>query len=322
MKLVIGYGRNEEDWNSIKKLVSEFEDVTKNYEVVITRNKNELSDEIVDADIFFGFKLGRKLFLKARRLKWIHFSSAGVDHSLYKELIKSEVIITSAKGIHGPNIAEHVLSFLLYFSKSFDRLINKQKKHEWNKKEIANSQFLIKNKKALILGFGTIGKEIARILKSNQIKCFGVKKHVTKKEIENVKIMKMEEARNILNKFDFVIDILPLTDETEKIIDKDFFEDMKKGSIFVNVGRGEHVVTEALLNNTSHLRGIGLDVTPDEPLDKNSKIWDLENIFITQHTSGDFSNYLETTTRLFLKNLKRFHENKNLMNVVDKEKGY
>ncbi|TYB30245.1 MAG: D-2-hydroxyacid dehydrogenase [Candidatus Mcinerneyibacterium aminivorans] len=322
MKLVIGYGRNEEDWNSIRKLISEFGDITRNYEIVITRNKSELKNEIKDADIFFGFKLGRKLFQKANRLKWVHFSSAGVDHSLYREIIDSEVIITSAKGIHGTNIAEHVLTFLLYFSKSFDKLINKQKNHEWNKKEIVNSQFLIKNKKALILGFGTIGKEIARILKSNQIECFGVKKHITQKEIKNVKILKMEEARNILNKFDFVIDILPLTDETENIIDKDFFEDMKKGSIFVNVGRGEHVVKEALLNNTSHLRGVGLDVTPDEPLDKKSKLWDMENILITQHTSGDFQNYLEATTRLFLKNLKKFHQNEKLMNVVDKQKGY
>jgi len=322
MKLVIGYGRNKKDWDTIKKLISKYKDTTSNYDITITKNKNELRKEIIDADIFFGHKLGKQLFLKAEKLKWIHLSSAGVDHSLYEENINSDVIITSAKGIHGPYIAEHVLAFLFYFSKSFDKLIQKQKEHTWDKKKIVNEQFLIREKEALILGFGNIGKEIAKELKKYSIKCYGVKNTVGKREIGGVEVLKMKEIDEIIESIDFVIDVLPLTAETENIIDKEFFSKMKKGSIFINVGRGEHVVEKDLLNFTDHLRGIGLDVTPSEPLGEDSELWNLDNVLITQHTSGDFSDYLEVTTELFLRNLERWDEGKNLFNKVNKKKGY
>ncbi len=322
MKLVIGYGRNQKDWDNIRQLISKYEDITSNYDIQITRNKDELKNEIVDADIFFGYKLNKELFLKANNLKWIHLSSAGVDHSLYQENINSDVIITSAKGIHGPYIAEHVLAFIFYFSKAFDQLIQKQQNHKWDKKDIVNKQFLIRDKKALILGFGNIGREIAKELKKYNIKCYGVKNTVKRREINGVDILKMKEIDQILKKVDFVIDILPLTDETENIIDRGFLKQMKEGSIFINVGRGEHIVEKDLLEYSGHLRGIGLDVTPVEPLNDESKIWDLDNVLITQHTSGDFSDYLEVTTELFLKNLERWDKGKNLFNIVDKKKGY
>ena len=321
-KVLVSYGKNKQDWNKLKQLIENEKELSSTYNFVITHDKKELRNNIEDTNIFFGFKLDKKLFKKAKQLEWMQFSSAGVNHTINEENLASDVIITSSKGIHGKIIAEQVVAMVLYFSKGLNVLRKRQNQKIWKRDDVVNKQYQLEDKNILVLGYGNIGKEICEYFKKFNSICYGIKKHVKKSEINNVKIYKMDQLYDILSKMDIVIDVLPLTDETKNVIDKTFWKEMKEESIFINVGRGKHMVEEDLVKNSSHLRGLGLDVTPEEPLPEDSKIWELDNVLITQHTSGDFKNYLETSFKLFLKNLKRYSKGEELFNIVDKNEKY
>ena len=123
---------------------------------------------------------------------------------------------------------------------------------------------------------------------------------------------------------DYVVSFLPTTEKTYKSLDSKFFANMKKGSSFINISRGTVVDEEALFDalKSNHLKAAALDVVFKEPLDEKSKLWDLENIYITPHTSDASEDFLRRRAKSATENLKRLKEKEELINIVDFEKGY
>jgi len=321
-KVVIGYGRSAQDRETIRTIVNAFSKKRENIRFTVTASKEEALEEIRDAHIFFGFRFGPELLEKARDLLWVHYSSAGVNHALYPELLRSPVLLSSSKGLHPPYITEHILAGIFYFYAGFDRIADLQRQKKWDKAGIVKEKTLLRGKQVLILGLGHIGKSAALQLTHLGARVHGIKRHVEETYADGISLHGMEELDTLLPDSDIVIDILPLTHETRQIMDRTFFGRMKDGALFINVGRGEHVKEEALLAEAPRFRGILLDATTREPLPEESPLWDLPNILLTQHTSGDFADYTEKATLFFLENLERFLDGEEPEGLIDKKEGY
>ena len=321
-KVIIGYGRSDDDRKTIQRLLTDFEKKRKNVRFVLTASKEEVLGEIGDAHIYFGFRFGPELLEKARELIWVHYSSAGVNHALYPALLRSPAILSSSKGLHPPYISEYILAAIFYFYADFDRITRLQRERKWDKAGIVREKQLLRGKRVLILGLGHIGKVAAQKLCHLGAEVHGIKRHVEETYSDGVSIHPMEKLFDVLPDADIIIDILPLTEETRGLLDKSFFRSVKEGALFINVGRGEHIIEEDLLAEASRFRGIVLDATCREPLPEESPLWDLPNILLTQHTSGDFADYTEEATLFFLENLERFLDGEEPEGLINKEEGY
>ncbi len=321
-KIVVGLGRNESDRDLIREGLATAPRLLEAHRFVITENKSQLETEIVDADIFFGYKLGYDLCRKAKKLKWVHISLAGVNHTMHECLMDPSILVTSSKGLHPPYISEHIISGLLYFCSGFDKAVKLQHEKKWDKDAVLGGQCLLSGKKILILGLGHIGMYTALKLNALGADVSGIRRNVAEPETEGVHVYAMSSLYELIGDMDAVVDILPLTPETTGILGKKFFSSMKKGSIFINVGRGQHVAEDEMIANCSHLRGLLLDATAEEPVPPSSPLWDMDNVLLTQHTSGDSPEYLRLTAEFFMKNLALYLQGKETDAKVDKTAGY
>ena len=157
-------------------------------------------------------------------------------------------------------------------------------------------------------------------------KVYGIKKHKTEPPFYIEKMHQMEELEEILPEFDIVAVSLPETKETINLFNKSKFDKMKKGALFLNVGRGSTVnsldLCEAL--NSGKIGGAGIDVADIEPLPKENPLWEADNILITPHISGGYhlKETLERVRNIAIENLKSYYENKPMKNLVDFQTGY
>lgn len=174
-------------------------------------------------------------------------------------------------------------------------------------------------KTAVIVGVGEIGTETARILKALGMRTIGVRR--SGKDVPNVDQMyDMTGLHEALSQGDYVINILPLTDETKHIYDQTAFEQFRSGACFVNVGRGPSVKTEALLNalQNGQVAFAALDVFEEEPLPADHPLWGMDNVLITPHIAGSTEQYADRAVDIFIKNLEAYVAGDTLpLNLVD-----
>jgi len=283
----------------------------------------EITENIEEAEIFFGWGLSKDEFKKAKNLKWIQLTSAGVDHMLYDDIINSEVILTSASGVHPKPIAEHVFGLILSWTRRIDVAIKGKIEKRWNKDEIEWCDELT-GKTMGIIGYGNIGQEIGRIAKCFDMKVIGLKKKKENVKIQPYELLTFQDLDKLLKDSDIIVTVLPHTKETENFISEEEFKKMKHNVIFVNVGRGRTVDEKALIKalKEGKIQCALLDVFYDEPLPDDSPLWDMENVIITPHIAGMTPYYDERVVEIFLKNLKEYPNFERMINVVDKEAGY
>ena len=284
-------------------------------------DKQEIASQIKDADIIAGVPWFIPPIKEAKKLKWIHSFSAGMDRVLTPEVLKSKIILSNSSGIHAIPIAEHVLGFMLIFTRKFYETFKKQQKKIWEKNQDLTE---LRDKTVLVVGLGHIGTEVARLAN-----CFGAKVIAVKQNAKNKpdfvdKIYKSNQLEKALPMADFVIVCLPLTSQTRHLFDTKKFRKMKKSSIIINIGRGALINEKELILalDKKIIGGACLDVTEEEPLSQKSKLWEMENVIITPHHSGWSEKYMDRAIELFCINLKAYLSNKPLPNLVDKTKGY
>jgi phosphoglycerate dehydrogenase-like enzyme len=284
--------------------------------------KDKLDYILARADIIFGLKLPRNLASRAPNLKWVQMMSAGVDQLRHTDLWHSKVIITGVSGIHAAPIGEFVLELMLMFAKDALRCFRMKELHQWQRFRPS----LLRQKTVGIVGLGHIGKEVARLSKS-----FGMKVIATKRSakgrgrLKDVDILLApSQMGELLTGSDYVVLSLPLTSETRHIIGEAEFRHMKPNARIINIGRGELIDEKALIKalDEGQIAGAGLDVTEVEPLPKDSRLWDMENVILSPHVSGGMENYMGQATELFCDNIRRFIEGRKLRNVVHKGRGY
>ncbi len=288
---------------------------------------NSNTSALSACDVYFGH-LTEAEFEAMTSLKFVQVAYAGVDGLLFPKLRNSEIVLSSAKGIHNVQMSELLFSFLLHFGRNMPAWQEGKRKRSWDKSGYKEGYFLA-GKNICIVGFGTIGKRIARIARSFDMSVTGIRSGVAAadhpdRSLYADKILGVGELRTALAVADIVVDILPLTDETENFFSEDIFAWMKHGVVFVNLGRGKTVVDQALLNalGSGKIRFAALDVFREEPLPADHPFWEHERIFLTPHIGGLTDGYWKSVIDLFIENVRRIDRGETPLNVVDKIRGY
>lgn len=278
-------------------------------------------EHIANTDILvaWGWMDIRPLYMAAPNLKWIHALSAGVEKLTFPEIQSSPTILTNSRGIHGIPVSEHVLSIMLAFSRGLNFLIRQQQQQIW--KRVNTDE--IYGKTIAIVGLGSIGRAIAKKAKGLGMTVVASKREMTN-EIFVDRLYTPEQLPAMLAEADFVVIAVPLTEDTLEFFRLEHFQAMKKTAYFINIARGS-VIREAdlvLALQQGLIRGAGLDVFEHEPLPHSSPLWNMDNVIITPHLAAISPYYLDRAIKLLADNLYRFQQNGEMVNVVDKSKGY
>ena len=295
--------------------------------VVHLPDYERLPQELPDTDIFVGALLRPEQFQHARKLKWIHSTAVGVSQLMYPELRRSGVILTNPSGILSAPMAEHTMGLMIALARHFPDSVRYQDRARWGQIEVSsrpgpltelNGQLL------LIVGYGSIGREIARRARAFDMRVWGVTRSGKGDATHAEKILPVAQLEDALPHADFIVLSAPDTHETQQLIGAAQIAKMKPGARLINVGRGSLLDEAALIRalETGALGGAALDVTATEPLPAESPLWKAPNLFITPHTSGVSDRLWQKETKLLMDLLERWFDGRDLFNVVDFNRGY
>jgi phosphoglycerate dehydrogenase-like enzyme len=294
--------------------------------IVLVETETDLIREALDAEVLITwgmFKPPLQFCREAGGLKWIHALSAGVDALLVPEVIHLNIPITCTKGIHGLPVSDHVLAFILAFTRGFPRFFAQKHEKKWARYPFVDE---VTRKTVAIIGLGSIGREIARRCKALEMRVVALcRKDERFSEAEGVDFLYSPgQLPEMLAIADFVVLALPLTEKTRHFMDREKLGSMKKTAVLINIGRGGLVDEEELISalKEGRLAGAGLDVFSEEPLPMDNPLWGMENVIITPHTAALSPYYIDRAMEVFCQNLARFQAGEPLLYLVDAEKGY
>lgn len=306
-------------------------------------------EDIGKVDVLFGERLPDDVLDIVPHLKMVQSQAAGMDWLTTHPLWKSEVTLATAAGVHGVQIAEHTLMLLLALNRSLPDYISAQRRHRWLHDAVSDDSVDIAPRELygltlLLVGYGHIGRAIAHLAKA-----FGMRVLATMpstKETGTLEIagaapfveepgvptptLKPDQTEPIgrlhalLGEADAVVICAPLTPDTENMIDAAALGAMKPDVLLVNIARGKIIDEDALIHaiRAGRLGGVGLDVTAEEPLPSDSPLWEMPNVIITPHMSGQTEHYVERAVNVFLANLDCLRHGKPVPTAVDRARGY
>lgn len=326
-KLVIAVWHSFSEWNAKPLMADTLRQRWPQMKIVQATNAEQLPAELPDADIFVGSVLRPPQFALAKKLKWVHSTSAGVGQLMYPELRSSGVVVTNASGIFSVPMAEHIIGMILALARNFPDSVRQQDKAIWSQQELWDKpQHLaeVNGTLLLIIGYGSIGREVAQRARGLDMRVWGVTRSGKGDLTHAEKIVPSHELSDVLPHADYVLLCAPATQETNALIGAEQLTQMKPGARIVNVGRGslldESALLAALQNGT--LAGAALDVTETEPLPANSPLWHAPNLFITPHTSALSERLWLRETAMLVDLLERWFDGRELFNSVDFSRGY
>lgn len=278
---------------------------------------------------------------QAPRLRWIQLHSAGVNHALREPIIQSgDIDVTTVSGIHAVPMSEFSLAMMLAFTYRLPKVLELQLKEEWlPDRDAFFKPVPLRGQTLGIVGYGSIGRELARAADALGMTVLATKRDVMHPADEEAyhepgtgdpegeipaRLYPSQAVGSMARECDFLVITAPLTDDTRHMIDASVLKQMKKTAVIINVARGA-VIDEAALIEALQARKIGgaaLDVFEQEPLPLESPLWKLDNVILSSHISGNFVTYDESAAALFKENLQRYLENRPLVNLVQRERGY
>jgi phosphoglycerate dehydrogenase-like enzyme len=299
-------------------------DALAGHELVICEDLESITRKIEDADLMIGWRILPELLARAKKLRWIQFGSTGIDHTIFPELLSSDIILTTLGGIHTRPVAEHVMAQMLALTRRLDVAMKLQQEHRFERDGIASTADELAGKTIGIIGLGRIGLNIARLAKAFEMRVIGTKRTV-QGALPNVDaVHPSSELDKVLPEADYLVLVLPLTGETQALMGSREIGLMKQGARLINVARGAMVDHDALAKalKSGKLAGAALDVFPTEPLPPDSSIWNLPNVLITPHTGASTPHYSERAAEVFIHNLNAFVAGGEMVNVYERERGY
>ncbi|MGH3449289.1 MAG: D-2-hydroxyacid dehydrogenase [Haloechinothrix sp.] len=284
----------------------------------------ELPDALAGADALFVWDFLSSAvpdaWHAADRLRWVHIASAGVDPVLFDGLVDSDVVLTNSRGVFDNSIAEYVLGVILAFAKDFARSIGFQRESRWRHRESER----IAGRRALVVGTGPIGRSIAVLLSAAGMRVAGVGRRAREGDPDFGTVYASDDLVEHVGTADYVVAVAPLTEQTKGMFGRTVFQAMQPSARFINVGRGELMVTDDLIAalRDGQLAGAALDVFETEPLPAESPLWTMTDVLVSPHMSGDFIGWRDVLVEVFVQNFQRWLAGEPLLNVVDKKLGY
>jgi D-2-hydroxyacid dehydrogenase (NADP+) len=290
---------------------------------IVTEEGLEADPALLETvEVVYG-GLGRERFARARRLRWMQVTGAGVNGLLTPEVVASPVRITNASGIHAAPITEHFFGMLLTLTRRLNRAWDQQRAAHWESGPLRDQVGMLAGRTLGVLGVGAIGTHAARVGAAFGMRVIGLRRSPA--PVPHVeRVYGPAELEPFLGEADVLFDTLPLTPATTRLLDARAFAATKPGAIVANVGRGGTIDTAALVESlrAGRLGGALLDVTDPEPLPAGHPLWRMENVLITPHYAGNHPGYDERAAKIFLENLRRYLAGEALLNEVDKAAGY
>ncbi len=272
-------------------------------------------------------------------LRWIQFHWSGIDDFVDHSLLRSDMIVTTLSGAAVPQMAEFALTMMMSLGHHMPNMMEDQKQKIW-----ADNKFTRFRPKELrgstvgIVGYGNIGREIARICQA-----LGAQVLATKRDLKTLdaggyvleglgdsqadipeRIYPPQALPSMASECDFLVLTVPLTPETRGLVNAKVFKSMKDTAYLIDVSRGGVVDQGALVEalREEAIAGAALDVYPVEPLPESSPLWELPNVILSPHVAGTSGQYLERAADLFAENLRRYVANEPLLNRYDSKRGY
>ena len=280
------------------------------------KKEEEIGEFIEKADILLLIRISDELIKKASNLKWIQALTTGVDYIINLPSLKKDVIITSTRGIHGPQVSEMAFLLMLALNRNFSQVVRNQDRGVWERWPGK----LLWKKKVGILGVGVIGEEVARKCKAFGMEVFGI--DIIRRELDCIDAFYgPEEIVKVAGDVDYFVIVAPRTPQTEKMIGAKVLSSMKPTSFLINLGRGEIVDEDALIQalDSQKIAGAALDTFCTEPLPKDHPFWRMKNVIVSPHVGGMSDIYVTQALSVFEENLRRFlkGERRNLINLVE-----
>jgi phosphoglycerate dehydrogenase-like enzyme len=313
---------------------------------------DQVEDHIRDAEIFFGWSLREEQVRAAKKLRWIHSTAAAVHQLMSPELRARDIIVTNARFVHGPVVAEHAIALMLALAKRLPVAVRYQQQHLWAQEQITYQHpppRELAGSTLGLMGYGAIGAEVARGAIALGMRVLVIRQHpqngsVSEKQndvssrarahdngarvegrpLASIEVAGPDRLDEIIAQSDFFVLAAPLTEKTRHLINAGRLAHMRPGAYLINVSRGplidEAALADALRNR--RLGGAALDVFEHEPLPADSPLWELDNLLITPHTAATSEKMWERHYTLINENLRRFLAGEPLLGLVDKRAGY
>jgi phosphoglycerate dehydrogenase-like enzyme len=254
------------------------------------------------------------------RLEWIHVAAAGVDTLLFDGLRESRVTVTNARGVFDRPIAEYVLASVLAHAKRLHESHDLQREAVWRHRETRT----VAGARALVVGTGGIGREIARLLRAVGLQVRGAGRTARTNDVDFGDVVASADLVHQVGWCDYLINAVPLTPQTRGLINAEVFAALRPSAHLVNVGRGATVVQDELAEALAAGRfdGASLDVFEEEPLPVDSPLWSTPGVVVSAHMSGDVTGWRDVLARQFVATAERWLAGEPLENVVDAALGY
>lgn len=277
---------------------------------------------------------------QAPNLRWIQFHYAGIDHAVDAPILQREgVIATTLSGGAASQMAEYILMMLLVLGHRLPGLIDSQRQNEWPKDRWERfSPLELRESSVGIIGYGSIGRQVARLLLPFGTQVLAAKRDAMHPEDSGYtpegqgdprgdfvrRLYPPQALKSMVKNCDFVVVTVPLTAETRGMVNAEVLAAFKPSAFLIDVSRGSIVDHEALIEalRAKQLAGAALDVFPEEPLSAESPLWAMPNVLITPHIAGNTAFYDERAVNLFAENLDRYISGLPLFNRYRPEVGY
>lgn len=290
---------------------------------VLYAGSEGLAAALTGADVLFVRDFSsaalRDAWPSAGRLRWVHAGSAGVERLLFPALVDSDVVLTNSQGVFDRAIAEYVLGLVLAFAKRLPGTLALQGDCVWEHRETET----IEGRTVLVVGAGSIGRAIGRLLGAVGMRVSGVGRSARTDPDLGV-VHPAHQLMSVLPEADYVVVAAPLTEHTRGMLGEAAFAVMKPTARLINVGRGPVVDEDALLGalREGRLAAAALDVFAHEPLPPEHPLWRTPNVLVSPHMSGDVAGWQDAVAGLFVDNFRRWCSGEPLANVVDKQLGF
>ena len=290
---------------------------------IVVSEPGDVIRHVADADVVLGH-VSKEMFAAAKRLRWVHAISSGVDSFLYDAFKASDVVLTSEKGLVGEHLADHAFGLLLMLTRQLATAL-KHGPDGWNHRwEMRRHEIELTGLTMGIVGFGGTGRAVARRAAAFGMDVQALDRDPVATSPEVDRVLGLDDFDALLESSDVLAVCCPLTPESKGKFNAAAFARMRPSAYLVNVTRGEVMVEDDLVAalESGSIAGAALDVAPREPLPPDSRLWSLPNVVMTPHTAGASQFRAPRNIDRFVDNIRRFLAGETLEGVIDKELGY